>query len=78
MSRHRFAQIVANGQERIRATAAYRSKVREIHKQVRERRADEYFAASFLRRIFLRVVIWYEIRREVRKLVPDQALYLNL
>ncbi len=62
--------IVADGLERNR-----REEIDRIRIEVRSRYEDELARAGILRRLWLRYLIYREVRRKLNEVTPNGALY---
>lgn len=62
--------IVVDGQRR-----AAEANLDTIKTTVRAKYAQELADAGLLRRLYLRVRIWQEIRRKLQKVAPQEGLY---
>lgn len=69
------AGIVADGAERIRSSATYRQRAREIRERIEEGRREEMARAGWLRLLFIRWSIRREVRKELEERCPPWALY---
>ena len=67
--------IVADGQRRIWESEGYREHEREIRGAVVRKYQTELASAGRLRRAIARLRMRWEIREELRRLAPDDALY---
>lgn len=74
MTKERF---IADGHERLMATQEYRTARAEVIAAVRARYAAPLASAGILGRLVLRFRMQREIAREVEKLAPPDALYLQ-
>ena len=77
MKPHKDDQIVADGAERVRATEDYHDKAHEIRMTVTQEYQAALGDAGLIRCGLIRIKMWHEIRQAVRKLAPDEALYLK-
>jgi hypothetical protein len=74
MSDDRF---IADGRERLMESKEYRAASTEVTAAVRSRYAESLAGAGVFRRLVLRFRMEREIAREVAKLAPRGALYLQ-
>jgi hypothetical protein len=74
MSKERF---MADGRERLESSEGYRAARAEIIATVRARYAESLAGAGILRRLVLRLRMEREIARELAKIAPPDALYLQ-
>jgi hypothetical protein len=74
MSKERF---IADGRERLMKSDGYRKARAEVIATVRARCAESLASAGVLRRLVLRLRMEREVAREVAKLAPRGALYLQ-
>lgn len=74
MTKERF---IADGRERLIATKEYRAARTEVIAAVRARYAAPLANAGFFGRLVLRFRMEREIAREIEKLAPTGALYLQ-
>lgn len=69
--------FVADGETRLKRTAAYREAVAEIEREVDALFEERLSEAGGLRRLMLHLSRVREIRRRVRNLTPPEALFLS-
>ena len=62
--------IVADGERRLRRTAEFKSRLRELRETIRARHAFELAEAGIFKQLVLRWRMAAEYRRERRKLEP--------
>jgi hypothetical protein len=77
MKREQNQRVVADGQERIQATGAYKLAKRELWSRIRNTYEDKRTRTVFLWKWLIWLQIWCEFRRELQKLAPDDAFYFN-
>jgi len=70
-------RFIVDGQEQIEKSEGYRAARAEIIASVRSRYAESLASAGIFRRLLLRLRMQREINREVAKLAPPNALYLQ-
>ena len=71
------SRFVADGEARLKRTAAYREAVAEMEREVDALFEERLREARGLRRLMLHLTRLREIRRRVRNLTPPEALYLS-
>ena len=65
------SQIVVDGPERMKQSAEYQARLRQLRRSIHLRYAPELSRAGFLRQTFLRLRMEYEFRRERRRMGPS-------
>ena len=63
-------RFVADGKWRAR-----QAHIKQVHKQVDDKYADDLAIATPLRKLFLKLIIWYEVHRILAKYVSDRSTY---
>jgi hypothetical protein len=74
MPKERF---MADGRERLMESKGYRTARAEVIATVRARYSEDLASAGVFRRLVLRLRMEREIAREVARLAPPEALYLQ-
>jgi hypothetical protein len=70
--------FVADGECRLRNSDSFRARERELHESICARYADQLSRAGFWRGCMVRVKMYLEFRRELRRLWPSrEALYFT-
>ena len=67
--------IIADGQQRLRETEDHRRQEQAIRAAIESAYQGALADAGWVRCAIIRLRMWREIRREIRKLAPDEALY---
>lgn len=69
-------RIVSDGLNRIRRTKEYEVAKARLMAETRERHSKERWTASFFGRIWVQVVIEWEVRAQLAKMFPPSSLYV--
>ena len=69
--------IVADGQDRLRATDWYQERAEEIEAAIAQKYGEELARAGWVTRWLVRLKMRREIERELEKLAPSGALYVR-
>ena len=69
--------FVPNGRWRVFATEEYQRKHDEVRASVTAKYHDEYAQSHFLKRLLIRMRIEREIKHELEKLAPPDAMYFS-